>query len=135
MEGNKKVNAHNDLHFLDADGQSINDSADPQLPTATFTVGLSRTITFEQMTKVVLGGKGSVSWSKIDPKHFVESELDNGSILVLKANDNKSTKPLIGDDIIHKTKHCFDFLGDCILIAFAFRRVQTHSKFHPETNH
>ena len=81
------------------------------------------------MTKVVLGGKDSVSWSKTDSKHFVESDLDDESLLVLDANDGKPTKSPIGDDIIHKTKHC-----DGILIAFVFRLVRTHSKFHPKTN-
>ena len=57
--------------------------------TATFTVGLSRSITFKQMTKVVLGGKGSVSWSKTNPKLFVASELDDGAIFILEANDDK----------------------------------------------
>lgn len=75
------------------------------------------------MTKVVLGGKGSVSWSKTDSEHFVESDLDNGSLLVLEANEDKPTKSLIGDDVIHKTKHCINVCGDGILITFAFRLV------------
>ena len=47
MGCNKTVNAHNDLRYSDFGIQSIDDSADPQLPIATFTVGSSRTITFE----------------------------------------------------------------------------------------
>ena len=82
------------------------------------------------MARVVLDGKDSVSWSKTDSKHFFKSDLDDGSLLVLDANDHKPTKSPIGDDIIHKTKHC-----DGILIAFVFRLVRTHSKFHPKTNH
>ena len=101
----------------------MDDSVDPQVPTTTFTVGLSRTITFKRMTKVVLGGKRSVSWSRINTKHFVESELDEGSILVLEANNNEPTKSSIGDDIIHKTKHCINFCGGSILIAFVFHCV------------
>ena len=50
------MNAHNDLCFSDFGVQSIDDSADPQLLTATFTVGLSRTISLERMTKIVSGG-------------------------------------------------------------------------------
>ena len=104
MGCNKKVNAHNNLCNSDVGVQSIDDSADPQLPTATFTVDLSRTITFERMTKVVLGRKGSVSsWSKTNPKHFGESELDNGSILVLEENDDKPTKSPTGEGVICKT--------------------------------
>ena len=87
------------------------------------------------MTKVVSGGKRSISSSKTDSKHFVESDLDDGSLLVLDANNNKPIKWQIGDDIIHKTKHCTNFCDDGILIAFVFRLVWTHSKFHPKTNH
>ena len=78
-----KVNAHNDLCYSDDGVQSIDDYTDPQLPAATLTIGLPRTITFEQMTKVVLGGKGFGNWSKTNRKHFVKIELDNGSLLVL----------------------------------------------------
>ena len=120
MGCNKTMNAHNDLHFSYASVQSMDNSADPQLPTATFTIGLSRTITFKRMTKVVSGGYGSVSWSRTDQKRFVESKLVNGSILVLKVNDDKPTKSPIGDDIIRKTKHHINFRGDGILIAFVF---------------
>ena len=66
------------------------------------------------MAKVVLGRKGSVSWSKIDPKHFVKSELDDGSILVLEANDDKPTKSPTGKSVIYKTKHRINFCGDGI---------------------
>ena len=61
MGCNKKVNSHNDfLRYSGDNVQFIDDSAEPQLPTATITVGLSRTITFVQMTKVVSGGKSIV---------------------------------------------------------------------------
>ena len=53
----------------------------------------------------------------------------------MEANDNKPTKSPIGDDVIHDTKHCIDFRGDGILIAFVFHLLRTYSKFHPETNH
>ena len=46
MRYNKTVNAHNNLCYSDAVVQSMDSSADPQLPTAMFTVDLSRTITF-----------------------------------------------------------------------------------------
>ena len=75
------------------------------------------------MTKVVSGGKGIVSWSKTTPKHFAESELEDRSILVSEPNDNKPTKSQPGEGIIHKTKHCIDFCGDDISIAFVFRLV------------
>ena len=123
MACNKKVNVQNDLHNSDASVQSIENSADPQLPTATFTVGLSRTITFERMTKVVLGGKGIASWLKTNPKHFDESELEDGSIFVLEPNNDKPTKSQTGEGVIHETKHRIDFNGDSISIAFAFRLV------------
>ena len=42
MGCNKKSNAHNDLCYSDDGVQSIDDSADPQLSTATFTVGSSK---------------------------------------------------------------------------------------------
>ena len=79
------------------------------------------------MTKIVLGGKGSVSWSKTDSKHFVESELDDGSLLVLEANNDKPTKSPIGDEVIHKTKHLIIFCCDGISIAFVFHLVQITS--------
>ena len=53
----------------------------------------------------------------------------------MEANNDKPIKSLIGDDVIYKTKHCINFCGDGILIAFVFNLVQTHSKFHPKTNH
>ena len=87
------------------------------------------------MTKVVLGGKDSVSWSKTDSIFFVESDLDSGSILVLEANNNNPTKSPIGDDVIHKTKHRINFRGDGISIAFVFRLVRSCNKFHPKINH
>ena len=71
MECNKKVNSHTDLRYLDDGVQSIDNSADPQLPTVTLTVGMARTITFEQMTKVVSGGQCVLTWSKTDPEYFV----------------------------------------------------------------
>ena len=51
MGCNKIVNVDNDLRYSDFGVQSIDDSPDPQLPTAMFIVGLSRTITFEQMQR------------------------------------------------------------------------------------
>ena len=72
------------------------------------------------MTKVVSGGKRSVSWSKTNLEHFVKPDFDDGSLLVLEENDNKPTKSPIGDDLIHKTKHRIIFCGDGISIAFAF---------------
>ena len=101
MACNKTVITHNALRFSDAGVQSTDDSADPQLPTATFIVGSTRKITFERMAKVVLGGNCSVSWSKTKSKHIVETDLDDGSLLVLDANDDKPTKSPIGDNIIH----------------------------------
>ena len=100
---NKQVNAHNDLCYSDDGVQSVDNTADPQLLTAAFTIGLPRTITFECMTKVVLGGKGIISWSKTDPKHFVESELDDRSMLVLEASDDKLIKSQPGKGVIYKT--------------------------------
>ena len=87
------------------------------------------------MAKVVLEGKGSVSWSRTNPKYFVKSELDDGSILVLEANDDKPTKSQTGEGVIHKTKRRMDFRGDGISIGFVFCLVPTCSKLHPETNH
>ena len=103
--------------------QSIDDSTEPQLPTDTFTVGLSSTIAFERMTKIVSGGKGSVNWSKINSEHFVVSELDDGSIFVLERNSDKLTESQPGEGVIHKTKHPIDFHGDGISIAFVFGLV------------
>ena len=48
---NKSVNAHNNLCFVDDGTQSINDSACPTLPRATFTLGETQIITFERVTK------------------------------------------------------------------------------------
>ena len=86
------------------------------------------------MTKVVLGGKGIPSWSKTNPQHFVESELDNGSIIILEPNDDKPTKSQPDEGVIHKTKYRIDFRGDGILIAFIFCLVRARSKVHPKTN-
>jgi len=46
---NKRVNAHIDLCYSDDGVQSKFDTACPELPTATFTVGSSRQLTFERM--------------------------------------------------------------------------------------
>ena len=90
------------------------------MPTATYIVGSSRTLIFERMTKVVSGGKGSVSWPKPDPKHFVESELDDGSILVLESNDDKPIKSPAGEGGIDTTKHRIDFIpATRVVIALA----------------
>ena len=86
---NKKENAHNDLRYSDSGVKSTDDSADPQLPTATFTVGLSRTIPFEPIKNIVSQGKGIVSWSKTGPNFFVKSELDDESIFVLELSNDK----------------------------------------------
>ena len=101
----------------------MDDSADPKSPKATFTVGSTRKITFERMARVVLDGKDSVSWSKTDSKHFFKSDLDDGSLLVLDVNDNKPAKSPISDDIIHMIKHCINFCGEGISIAFVFHLV------------
>ena len=58
----KTVNGHNDLRFPDAGVQSMDDSVDPQLPTATFTVGLSRKITFKRIIRK--NDKGRSGWER-----------------------------------------------------------------------
>ena len=67
MDATTKVNAHNDLRNSDDDVKSVDNSVNPQLPTAAFTIGLPRAITFERMTKVVSGGKNLVAGQRRTP--------------------------------------------------------------------
>ena len=64
--------------------------------------------------------KGIGSWSKTESEHFMNQELDDGSILVLAANDDKSTEAPPGDGIIHKTRHCIEFCGNNVLFGFVW---------------
>ena len=50
---------HNTLCFDDVGTQLINDSAFPTLPTTTFTLRETRTITFERLTKELDGDTSS----------------------------------------------------------------------------
>ena len=130
MGCNKRVNAHNDLCYSDDGVQSKRDTACPELPTATFTVGSSRQLTFERMFKKLRNH----SWSTYDSKHWVQYELDDGSIFVLVAMDDKPIKFEGINSGYYKTKHQVQFDNPGISFGFVFRLVRTQSTFDPQTN-
>ena len=116
--------------FSDDGVQSTNDTACSVLPTATFTIGSPRTLTFERMTMKVTSG----NWTKTACKHWVECQLDDGSILVLAASDDKPTLLPPNVKKLHKTKHRVEFQSDGVSIGFVFCPVRAQSKFDPATN-
>ena len=127
---NKRVNAHNDLSYSDDGVQSRKDTACPDLPTSTFTIGSSRKLTFQRMTK----GSPTANWSAVACKHWVEYELDDGSIFVLASLDDKPWKNEGTDTKLHKTKHMVEFNGTGVAFGFVFRLVRTMSTFDPKTD-
>ena len=57
----------------------------------------------------------------MNSKHFVDLELDDRSIHVLAANDDKPTKPPPGGGTIHTTKYCVDLHSKEILFSFVLQ--------------
>ena len=132
---NKSVNAHNDLCFSNDGTQFINDYAGPTLSTATFTLGETRNITFERLTKELDGDTSSSKWHPTDCKHWVKFKLDNGSLFVLEVLDNQPIIIPPGYTHLHKTKHKVQFKNDGISFSFVFCVVRSNDKFHPTQNY
>ena len=127
---NKCVNSHNDLVFNDDGVQSASDTACGTQHTVTLSIGSTRQITFEHMTKKI----DERCWSKSGPDTNKTFDLDHGSLFVLAPEDDKPTKIRRTGEILHKTKHRVDFQGKGVSIAFVFRCVDKSSKFDTITN-
>ena len=113
---NKSVNAHNDLNFDDKGKQSAADTACSSEPTVTYTIGSTRKLIFEHMTKT----ETETSWTISNKKHNVIYQLEHGSVFVFLPDDDKPSEFRTDYPIIHKTKHKVDFNNDGISFAFVF---------------
>ena len=119
----KSANAHNNLCFSDDGIQLMKEFACPTLPTATFTLGETQTITFERLTKEHDDDTSSSKWQPLDCKHWVEYKLDDESLFVLEVADDQSITIPPGCTHLHKTKHKIQFSSKGISFAFVFCMV------------
>ena len=127
---NKQVSAHNDLNFSDDGVQSVSDTACSDHPTVTVTVGASRRLFFERLTKKT----GDRGWCTLDSEHSTSFNLEHGSIFVLSPEDDKPRNLSRSDETKYKTKHGVEFTNDGVSFAFVFRRVNTTSQFRRKDN-
>lgn len=127
---NKQVSVHNDLNFSDEGVQSDSDTACSDHPTVTVTIGASRRLFFERLTKKI----DDNGWCTLANEHSVSFDLRHGSIFVLSPEDDKPCNLSRSDETKYKTKHGVQFTDDGVSFAFVFRRVKTSSKFHPKDN-
>ena len=127
---NKQVNSHNDLNFSDEGVQSLSDTASGDQPTVTFTIGSTRRLIFDHMTK----NPGLKCWSTVDSQQSVSFDLKHGSVFVLSPEDDKPSNLSRLNTTKHKTKHRAEFGNNGISFAFVFRRVKNTSKFNPVDN-
>lgn len=127
---NKKVNAHNDLIFDDNGVQALSDTACGTQYTATMSIGSTRTLTFEHLTK----SAGEQRWSNTVPRSNRTFHLNHGSVFALSPEDDKPTRIRRTLSLLHKTKHRVDFTGNGVSMAFVFRRVDKISTFDPVTH-
>ena len=126
----KEVNPHNDLNFSDEGLQSLTDTACGDHPTVTFTVGSTRRLIFDHVTKDI----GQKCWSTMDEQQPVSFDLKHGSVFVLSPEDEKPSNLSRLNTAKHKTKHRVQFRNNGISFAFVFRRVKSVSKFNPVNN-
>ena len=110
--------------------QSDSDTACSDHPTVTVTIGASRRLFFERLTKKI----DDNGWCTLANEHSVSFDLRHGSIFVLSPEDDKPCNLSRSDETKYKTKHGVQFTDDGVSFAFVFRRVKTTSKFHPKDN-
>ena len=127
---NKQLNTHNDLNFADDGTHAASDTACPNQPTVTVTIGSCRRLFFEYLLKK----EGERKWQTIGRRCRTAFQLAHGSIFVLSPEDDKPTKLKRTEKYLYKTKHGVSFDGEGVSFAFVFRRVLKTSLFHPFTH-
>jgi len=123
---NRCVGEHNDLVFRLDGTQSPKDTACGDENIATFTIGSTRQLTFSRFKS-----RRNDQWSREEASEEI-IDLRHGTLFVF-SRDDEIPKPE-NDGFYHKTKHRANFKGDGLSFAFVFRRVETYSYFHEDTN-